>query len=434
MRTLALFIAIVCCACQLPPVEGREAPDASAAASGTRRPTQPPSDAGQPDARVTDARAGCGCEQEQSSDAGSAPCGCDPVELPKRARAVSIDTHCSSTCALLDSGDVHCWGGNSSRQLGDGSRIDRESPVQVRGLHDVRQLSVSCLSACALLADGSVRCWGALIHGGMHDKRAPVAIPGVSDAKQIASSDGHTCALLTNGSVRCWGNNSWGGLGDGTQTDSVASVPTSGLQDVTRIAGGYGGSYAWTTDGALYAWGSNSPEGELFGDPALTGIDRSTPTLAPRLGKVEQLAAGYAHGCALRADQTVDCWGNNAYGQLGRATDTATDAQPAPVVELRDVVSLGRGFSHTCAILGDASVHCWGENTEGQLGDGTRSSSQQPVPVRDLGNVKQTVGGQMHHCALTTGGAVYCWGDNSHGQLGNGTREASTTPVRVSGF
>jgi alpha-tubulin suppressor-like RCC1 family protein len=153
------------------------------------------------------------------------------------------------------------------------------------------------------------------------------------------------------------------------------------------------------------------------------------------VGKTEEIALGYYHKCALRADHTVDCWSvDNSDGQLGRTSGSVSDLDPAPVVDLSDVAELGAGFLHTCAILSDRSVRCWGDNQYGQLGDGTNTDSITPRTVMQLQDVKQVAGGEYHTCAVLNDGSVYCWGDNRNSQLGNGTQTSSSVPVRVRGF
>ncbi len=197
-------------------------------------------------------------------------------------------------------------------------------------------------------------------------------------------------------------------------------------------------------------------------------------TTRPPLTGVEQVAAGGYHACALMAGGSVRCWGNNTYGQLGNGTsDPGIDAVvPVEVTGLAGVSAVAAGENHTCALLGDGSVWCWGANSAGQLGDGTTAGS--PVPVQVSGVVGATVltagvsrscvvlgdgtvscwgagvpsaspiagitgatavsAGGSHACALVAGGAVRCWGSNDFGELGDGTMLSSATPVDAVGI
>ena len=158
------------------------------------------------------------------------------------------------------------------------------------------------------------------------------------------------------------------------------------------------------------------------------------------LSSVTALAAGFAHTCALLTDGTVMCWGDNFKGQLGDGTNT----QRATPVAVQDVAgtstlsgatALAAGYNHTCALLTDTSVQCWGLNASGQVGDNTMADKNTPVAVKNvagtgtLSGVTTLSAGGDHTCALLTGGAVQCWGNNRFGQLGNNSTTNSSIPV-----
>ena len=138
------------------------------------------------------------------------------------------------------------------------------------------------------------------------------------------------------------------------------------------------------------------------------------------LTNVAQVNAGYKHSCALMGDSTVKCWGDNSTGQLGDGT-TTNRPRPKTVPGLSGVTQLSLGDGHSCALLSDGTVKCWGKNYSGQLGDGTALSRNNPAPVSGLTGAIQISLGWYHSCALLTGGSVKCWGVNSRGQLGDGT-------------
>src|SRR5689334_3998245 len=147
----------------------------------------------------------------------------------------------------------------------------------------------------------------------------------------------------------------------------------------------------------------------------------------------KRLSAGWNHACALLDDGTVQCWGDNIWGQLGDGTFT-TRIAPVAVSNLNSVVSIAVGRQHSCAILGSqGTVRCWGRNDGGQLGNGTSSQSiNQPVFVTGLANVVALTAGDLHTCAVRVDGTVWCWGDNLEGQLGNGgLTNLSLVPVQA---
>ncbi|MGB4917091.1 MAG: protein kinase, partial [Propionicimonas sp.] len=150
------------------------------------------------------------------------------------------------------------------------------------------------------------------------------------------------------------------------------------------------------------------------------------------LNGVAALAAGGSHTCALAQDGTVRCWGNNSSGQLG---DGTTDQRARPVVTgLTGVTALSAGRGHTCAVTQDGGATCWGANDSGQLGDGTTTERANPGPVTGLSGVAELAAGGSHTCALTEDGRVRCWGNNDSGQLGDGTTSQRTEAVTVKGL
>src|SRR6266403_80024 len=148
------------------------------------------------------------------------------------------------------------------------------------------------------------------------------------------------------------------------------------------------------------------------------------------------LAAGGLHTCMRLPDGTVQCWGQNNFGQLGNGDGSLTSSSvPVPVRDLTTATRVVTGDSHTCALLGGGTVQCWGQNYEGQLGNGIVGGvSTFPVLVAGLANVSAVSGGYRHTCALLRDGTVQCWGRNVEGQLGDGTTTSSSTPVRVGGI
>ena len=149
------------------------------------------------------------------------------------------------------------------------------------------------------------------------------------------------------------------------------------------------------------------------------------------LNNVMAVAAGRYHTCALLGDGTVRCWGANWYGQLGGGTLTE-HSTPVTVSGLSGATAIAAGEHHTCALLDDGTVRCWGANWYGQLGDGTLTNRRTPVTVSLPLSATAVAAGRGHTCALLGDGTVRCWGNNYSGQLGDGTTDNSRTPVTVS--
>jgi len=182
-------------------------------------------------------------------------------------------------------------------------------------------------------------------------------------------------------------------------------------------------------DGTIRCWGSNLA-GQL-GDGSTT--DRLTPVTVSNITTAVAVSAGLLHTCALLVGGTVRCWGANTSGQLGDGT-TSERHTPVTVKGLTGAIAVSAGDGHSCALIHDGSVRCWGRNADGQLGDGTRTDRHTPVAVSGLTSVTALAAGVDHSCAVLANGTMRCWGFNAYGQLGDGTTTRRLTPVTVAAF
>jgi alpha-tubulin suppressor-like RCC1 family protein len=364
-----------------------------------------------------------------------------PNTQPSAADTLSFtafDVGSAHTCGLLASGVLKCWGNNWTGQLGDGTQIDRSTPGEVIGLDSsVTALSNGSHHTCARLSTGAVQCWGSNWSGQAGDgtsgnnRLTPVEVVGLdSGVLAVSAGSAHSCALLVGGGVKCWGQNTDGQLGDGTYEDRLTPVDVSGLTSgVLAISAGSAHTCALLTGGGLQCWGYNG-YGSL-GDG--TNSNSHTPVDVSGLTSgVSAVSAGSGHSCALLSGGTVKCWGQNTTGQLG---DGTTDNRWTPV----DVIGLGSGVDavsagggHSCALLTGGVMKCWGSNFGGELGDGSMTHRSTPVDVIGLGRVVTAMAAGMNYtCARLSDGAMNCWGQNGAGQLGDGTMPYRAIPVDV---
>jgi alpha-tubulin suppressor-like RCC1 family protein len=387
-----------------------------------------------------------------------------PTAVVGLVDAVAISAGDSHTCALKASGSVACWGSNNFAQLGsggNGTTTHSLSPVAVNGLADAVAISAGGAHTCALKADRTAACWGNNDSGQLgigpnaNDKfkTSATQVIGLTDAVALSAGLFHTCALQANGNAACWGRNDSGELGDGTTVTRAITSAVTGLTDAVAInaggnstdASGYRGrTCALKANGSAACWGDQG----YAGSSSVQEV-QATPIAVVGLTSTAALSMGGDHACALKASGAIACWGNNRLGQLGDGSIGSKQTQLVAVVApgggpglLSDAVQLGAGPYHTCALKTDGTAACWGNNRNGELGNGTTSQNFSPTPtptptptfVSNLTDAVELSVGGNHGCARKTDGSVACWGRNFYGQLGNGTTTNSLTPVEVGGL
>jgi len=396
------------------------------------------------------------CPGEPGSGGSPSPPGGNPA--PKNpggggtgaSGAATIAAGGEHTCAVLVNSTVKCWGVNGAGELGYGDTLERDAPpgesVDIGGAA-VQVATGTYDHTCVLLSTGDVECWGDNSRGQLGYGNAeavgqldipthqPVALG--QHAKQVIAGTDDSCALLSDGSVKCWGNNNYGqlGYGDTTQRDAPPIESITLGTSATQISGAYDHTCALLSDHSVKCWGFNDG-GELgYGDtvqrdaPAVESIALGGPAL--------QISAGYQHTCALLVEGIVKCWGNNNDGELGYGDLVQREAPAVEGVPLGGLATqVSAGYEDTCALLADGSVNCWGDNNYGQLGYGDINfRSAPPSESIALGqSATEITAGENYTCALLADSTVKCWGSNEYGELGDGTTESSSTPVLVSGI
>ena len=324
-------------------------------------------------------------------------------------------------CAVGADRHARCWGANIYGELGDGTLVGHTAPALVSGGASLAAVDAGNNHTCARDDAGGVLCWGNNTYGQLGDgtltsRTAPVAVAGLHDATVLSDGYHHACALRAGGTVVCWGNNTYGQLGDGTLTTATSPVAVVGITDAVDVYAG-AGSYTCVRhrDAGVSCWGRV---------PGATSSTNMTPTRVAGLANVAELAGGSFYLCARRTDGAVLCWGSNFSGALGDGTMLSHTA-PAPVTGLVDAASLAGGPDFACAARRDGTVVCWGYNQSGQLGDGTFVLRPSPVAVPGLGNVTAVVAARAigissngFACAVRGDASVWCWGENWFTQLG----------------
>ncbi len=333
-----------------------------------------------------------------------------------------------NTCAIAPRGVAYCWGANDQGQLGDGDRRTepKRRPTRVATEHRFLSLAVGGRFACGLTVDSLAFCWGAnrdgqLGNGTTDPSLVPVPVAGSISFAGLAAGRAHACGLTAEGRAYCWGSNTDAQIGDGEswRRGSFHAEPVElvgGFRFSALVGGGWDSSCGLARSGEALCWG---------------GVDllkwRATPTSTPIVVSGEAhfwaLAGGADHLCGLTDDATL-CWGENRSGQLGNGRN---DRRTKPDTVATDSVFIGltAGAQHTCGLTMPGQVYCWGANQSGQLGTGRGAYGNQGwnTPQLVFGDLafRVIVAGESHTCGMVADGQVYCWGENGAGQLGSGS-------------
>jgi alpha-tubulin suppressor-like RCC1 family protein len=322
------------------------------------------------------------------------------------------------TCALHRDGQVSCWGYGPFIQPG----LPVVSPPAFLDLPaPAAAISVGIQAACALLADGSVSCWGDLGAGA----EAPAPVVRETDGQPLRGATGLAggssvfCAAVPEGTA-CWGSNEAGEMARpvGTVFPPRAAVLSQAgsrpiLAATVAVLVHDGGSQ-------LCGWGNND-SGLLPGPRGV--VDH--PVCAGQIPEVRQLSAGDGHVCAHRGGDSFSCWGSNSGGQLGTGDEgTMEAALPGASRALpAAIVTLASGAYHVCALLESGAVFCWGSNEHGECGADPSAPRFAPLAAQGFDQRVVAIGsgaGAQHSCAVLADGSVACWGSDNEGQLGSG--------------
>jgi alpha-tubulin suppressor-like RCC1 family protein len=256
-------------------------------------------------------------------------------------------------CAIMNDGQVQCWGQNNNGQLGDDSTNDRSSAAPVVGLSDVTQLSLGTYHACARIVDGTVRCWGQnnnfeLADGTTTQRRVPTVTQVNADTlrnvRSVLAGSDNTCAIFTNGQVGCWGYGLQGQLGNQSANQERSVAMTYAMP-----CGGDGTSEACSTSCVPRTCGPRGTQAGIIAD----GCGGTLYCGAPAQ---HSLSAGNAFWCERTGAGAARCWGNNTYGQLGNGNTTASSSPVTPTGLSSGVVSIAAGTYHACATTTDGAA------------------------------------------------------------------------------
>ncbi len=395
------------------------------------------------DGTIDDTLDGGTLEPQETIDAGIEPepevedAG-PPVATPT-GEIIDVAVGRHTSCALRNNGKVYCWGSNGGGRLGIGSSDGQPhpSPVQAALLPEndlVTDIQMSSMGAMARLESGQLFCWGACMKAtpnttSLTSQYTPALMAGINDIVYFEMAHWHVCGEKSNGDIVCWGRNANATLGNGNE-NLDGNYTHNSFGNITHLGTGYymsGGGHtcALADNDDVWCWGLNKrgQAGQTNGDACTDGDCVKSPQKVDGLENLDliYLDSSNATNCVVTHLGEVWCWGQNTNGQLGNGNQTHT-AVPQQVLGLNGVqiktVSMGSG--HACALSELGKVYCWGSNTYwNQVGDSSDVNQLQAVLVPGLPLPATQVAARTEHtCALLEDKNVWCWGANSKGQSG----------------
>jgi hypothetical protein len=352
--------------------------------------------------------------------------------------ALQVTAGFASTCIKGASDVPICYGASvGDGQSGSDAHVDGyvpDSPEPNSQKHELGEIvdidaGLGTGAVCAVLKSGEVACWGwqNLDKNNYEIPKKVLLVPGIVNASSVGvgmfgsleTRVAGACAVLLDRTVSCW-----------TFDEATIADPQTvgGLDNVSKVSlGGSGNRCALKNDKSVWCWGSND-KGQLgLGDKGI----RTSPTLVPSLSALS-VSSGTFHTCAVRTDNAVACWGACSRGAVGvPSSGSCEDVLSPHLVEgAAPAKRVSAGLDFSCAVMMDNSVKCWGDNAKGQLGIGMgQLNTHVPTVVQNVGQAEFVSAGQQHACASSRVTQIRCWGQNTYGQLTDGTVDPSFTPV-----
>ncbi len=309
------------------------------------------------------------------------------------------------------------------------------------GVHPNKQsISAGIAHSLALKSDGTILAWGADGNGQLGDgganlsQESPVPVSNATGIVAVSAGGSHSLALKSDGTILAWGNDGNGQLGDGgtiANTSQISPVPVSNTTGVVAVSAGSNFSLALKSDGTILAWGSDD-KGQLGNGTNST--NQASPVPVSNATGIVAVSAGGSHSLALKSNGTILAWGDDGNGQLGDGgTNNTNQTSPVSVLDATGIVAVSAGGSHSLALKSDGTILAWGNDDNGQLGNGGSNLSQtSPVPVSNAIDVVAVSASAFHSLALKSNGTILAWGSDDSGQLGDGganTNQAIPVPI-----
>ena len=360
-----------------------------------------------------------------------------------------IDTGAVHTCGILENGSAMCWGRDTYGQLGDGgestSNIRPNTYVDTPNDVTVSQIFTGPYRTCAILSNDVTNCWGFNEDGQSGDEstntyKSPtnaVKFPEGRVAESMGMGHKHTCAILDNDQLACWGTDLHGALGNGDSNSEDQYLPviisTPADRTTVKVEAGVSHTCILMDDGGIMCWGRDNAGQLGNGESSPTTYAPESDVILPEGRIATDISVGNEHSCAILDNKSVVCWGMNNYGQLGDNSSTNAKIPTFPHLPNGSTATkISSGSQHTCATIENGSLYCWGHNKNSRLGLGTSGGVHKiPMFVSANHSIVEISAAAEHTCVLSENGSISCWGRNNYGQLGLGHTGERNTPNQL---
>ena len=320
---------------------------------------------------------------------------------------------------VKEDGSLYVWGCGFEYQLGNGDHSIAYTPIKI--MDDVKKISFGFENSAAITKDGSLYIWGKHKPNPAEAKElfmnpsSPTKI--MDNVSSVSLGSNHTAVIKNDNTLYMWGDNYLGELGNGKSGKyEYSDTPVKIMDDVICVSLGFLHSAAVTTDGSLYTWGCNR-NGQLGNGKSGESEIEAEPVKI--MENVQYVSVGDEHSAAITEDGSLYMWGRNDSGQVGNGKSGENEIQTEPVKIMDNVQYVSLGAEHSAAITKDGSLYMWGNNSDGQLGNGESGYKVlSSVPIKIMDNVEAVSLGNGHSGALTKDGELYMWGNNSLGGVG----------------
>jgi alpha-tubulin suppressor-like RCC1 family protein len=343
------------------------------------------------------------------------------------------------TLAIKNDGTLWAWGLNDSGQLGDGTLIDKDAPIQIGLDNNWKEISTGQSHSLAIKNNGTLWAWGDNFQGELGNNSntnssVPIQITTNTNWKSISAGSFYSTALKNDGTLWSWGSNEVGQLGLGNLSDKLIPTQVGVSAFWKSISAGSSHTIALKTDNTIWGFGKNTlgslglgNNNNFYLTPTQIGINNDWKKIS-----VSKDYWGYPFSVGIKNDGTMWSTGNNPNGQIGNGSNSNNVYTFSQIGTQNDWADIEAGASHSVALKNSGNIYSWGSNSVGQIGDGTNSDKFSPTLISTIQSIQKISCGLNNSFIINSSGSYYAFGSNVYGNLGNGSTTNSNTPITIS--